>query len=400
MDWYKKNLELTKSVTKAFEQFKRFDDLYGKSFRKIAEDMLAQEEIIKKSITPFYSSFQNIISSLQPEIERIRELQLSSPILDVVNQANVELSTIFAGQSSLLKLAEEARTLSHYWRMEIESAKVLASGTEAAKLALNSHFDSIAQASLLAQERLLNSQWQNLEKSILNKTNELSTAIHSFKNFTESYSLLIQSFKNEKSSVVDFPPFVSGLPPIEILTGSDLLDSISRDYTEFDTEDYVEEADALEIEIREDIETSLDDLLAHIDPEIKRLWHGAKHALTSKNPDKKRHVVVSLREMLTHVLHAIAPDSEVSKWTSKPNHFHKGRPTREARLLYICRAINHGPFEQFMNKDVDAHVKFIRLFQRGTHELDINFTEQQLRTLVVRTEALVRFLVITWNNTK
>ena len=127
---------------------------------------------------------------------------------------------------------------------------------------------------------------------------------------------------------------------------------------------------------------------------------GAKEAMASTNPDKKRHVVVSLREMLTYILHGIAPDNEVSKWTSKPVHFHEGRPTREARLLYVCRDINHGPFEQFVSKDVEAHIKFFHLFQRGTHELDINFTEQQLRTLVVRTEALARFLLITWKNTK
>ncbi|HHT9115780.1 MAG: hypothetical protein HY607_10535 [Planctomycetes bacterium] len=396
MDWYKKHLELTKSYSWAFDQFKRFEDLYGNSFHRIAKDILAQEEIIKKSVTPFYSFYSDIISSLQPEIERIRELHLSSPILDAINQANSGLASLFAEQSTLAKLAEEATSINRFWQTEIESAKHLASGVEAAKLALHSHFDDMAQASLLAQERLLNSPWRNLERSILSKTNELSSALNSFNIFTESYNSLIQSFNTKEFNIIDFPPFVSGLPPIEILTSSDLLDTISRD----ETEEYVEESDALEAKIREDIEISLEELLGNINPKIRRLWQGAKAALSSTNPDKKRHVVVSLREMLTYILHSIAPDSEISKWTSKPSHFHEGRPPREARLLYICRDINHGPFEQFVNRDVDAHVKFIHLFQRGTHELNINFTEQQLRTLVVRTESLVRFLLITWKNTK
>jgi hypothetical protein len=395
-DWYKKHFELTNSISQAIDHFKKFDDLYGNSFHKITKDILAQEEFMKKSIAPFYSSYADIISSLQPEIERIRALQLSSPILDSINQANSGLASLFAGQSNLTKLVEEAASINRYWETKIESARHLAWGMDAAKLALHSHFDDIAQASLLAQERLLNSPWENLERSIFNKTHDLSSVLDSFNTFTQSYESLIRSFNNETFSIVDFPPFVSGLPPIEILTSSDLLDSISRD----ETDDYVEEADALEIEIREDIESSLEELLSYMNPEINRLWQGAKEAMASTNPDKKRHVVVSLREMLTHILHGVAPDSEVSKWSSKPVHFHEGRPTREARLLYVCRDINHGPFEQFVSKDVEAHIKFIRLFQRGTHELDINFTEQQLRTLIVRTEALARFLLITWKNIK
>jgi hypothetical protein len=394
-DWYKKHFGIIDTVSQAMDQFKRFEDLYGSSFHRATKDILAHEELIKSTITPFYSSYADIITYLQPEIERVRELHLSTSIIDAVNQANLGMTALFLEQTSLSKLAEEADSINRYWKTELESVKHLASGVEAAKLALGSHLDKIAQVSLLAQERLLKSPWSDLERSVLYKTNELSSALQSFNVLTENYNSLVHSFSARKFNIVNFPPFVSGLPPIEILTSSDLLDTISRT----DTEEYVEEADALESEIREDIEGSLEELLCHVNPEIRRLWLGAKEALYSTNPDKKRHIVVSLREMLTHILYSIAPDNEVSKWTSKPSHYHEGRPTREARLLFVCRDINHGPFEQFVNKDVESHIKFIRLFQRGTHEININFTDQQIRTLIVRTEALARFLLITWKNT-
>ena len=285
--------------------------------------------------------------------------------------------------------------INHYWKTEIESVKHLASSVEASKLALGLHYDGIAQASLLAQERLLNLNWSDLEKSSFHKTGELSGALESFNVLTENFNSLVHSFSAGDFDILDFPPFVSGLPPIEVLTSSDLIDTISRD----ETEEYPEEADILESEIREDIESSLEELLVHVNPEIKRLWIGAKEALSSSNPDKKRHVVVSLREMLTHILHGIAPDNEISKWTSESSYYHEGRPTRKARLLFVCRDINHGPFKQFVNKDVESHIKFLHLFQRGTHEININFTDQQLRTLIVRSEALARFLLITWKNT-
>jgi hypothetical protein len=395
-DWHKKYFGLTDTVSQAMEQFKRFENLYGSSFHRITKDILAQEELIKSTTTPFYSSYADIISSLQPEIERVRELHLSTSFIDSVNQANSSIAALFSEQRSLAKLAENAASINRHWLTEIESVKHFGSGAEAAKLALDSHFDSIAQVSLLAQERLLGSAWFDLERSAIYKTNEMATALESFSNLTENYNSLVQSFNTREFDITDFPPFVSGLPPIEILTSSDLLDTISRD----EAEEYNEEADALEFEIREDIESSLEELLNYFNPEIRRLWLGAKEAFSSDNPDRKRHIVVSLREMLTHILHGIAPDNEILKWTTEPSHYYEGRPTREARILYVCRDINHGPFAKFVNKDVESHIKFIRLFQRGTHEININFTDQQLKTLIVRAEALGRFLLVTGKNTK
>jgi hypothetical protein len=395
-DWRKKYFGMTDAASRVMDQFKRFEDLYGSSIVRASKDILAHEQLIKNSLTPFYSSYSDIISSLQPEIERVRDLHLSTTIMDAVNHANSGLSILFAEQNSFAKLAEEATSVNRHWLTEIESVKHLGSITEAAKFALDSHFDSMAQVSLLAQERLLNSSWIDLGKSAIFKTNELASALESFGNLSENYNSLVRSFTYREFDLTNFPPFVSRLPPIEILASSDLLDTISKD----DTEDYVEEADALEFEIREDIESSLEELLNHFNPEIRRLWIGAKEAFSSANPDKKRHVVVSLREMLTHILHGIAPDDEISKWTTEPSYYHEGKPTREARILYVCRDINHGPFTQFVNKDIESHIKFIRLFQRGTHEININFTDQQLKALIVRSEALARFLLITGKNTK
>lgn len=393
-DWYKKHFGMINTVSQAMDQFKRFEDLYGSSFHQATKDILAHEELIKSTIIPFYSSYADNIKSLLPEIERVRELNLSTSIIDAINQANLGMSVLFSEQTALSKLTEEAASINRYWKTELESVKHLASGVEAAKLVLGSHLDKIAQVSLLAQERLLKSPWSDLERSVLYKANELSSALESFNGLTENYNSLVHSFSEREFNIVNFPPFVSGLPPIEILTSSDLLEAISKT----DTEEYIEEVDALKSKIREDIESSLEELLGLINPEIRRLWLGAKEAMYSTNPDKKRHIIVSLREMLTHILQSIAPDNEVSKWTSKPSNYHEGRPTREARLLFVCRDINHGPFEQFVNKDVESHIKFIRLFQRGTHEININFTDQQIKTLIVRTEALARFLLITWKN--
>lgn len=193
-DWHKKYFGLTDTASQAMEQFKRFENLYGSSFHRITKDISAQEELIKSTMTPFYSSYADIISSLQPEIERVRELHLSTSFIDSVNQANSGIAALFLEQRSLAKLAENAASINRHWLTEIESVKHFGSGVEAAKLALDSHFDSIAQLSLLAQERLLSSAWFDLERSAIYKTNEMASALESFSNLTENYNFLVQSF--------------------------------------------------------------------------------------------------------------------------------------------------------------------------------------------------------------
>jgi hypothetical protein len=121
----------------------------------------------------------------------------------------------------------------------------------------------------------------------------------------------------------------------------------------------------------------------------------SKEAARSENPDRARHVSTSLRELYTHIVHRIAPDSEVQSWTSESSHFHNGRPTRKARLLYVCRHLNHGPFETFVQKDVAAALGFLDLFQMGTHDIVPAFSATQLSSLIQRMEGLLRFLLET-----
>lgn len=64
--------DFSNAVSQAFGKFNRFNDLYGNSFARMAKDIQAQENLIKSSITPFYSSYANIVASLKPEINRYK----------------------------------------------------------------------------------------------------------------------------------------------------------------------------------------------------------------------------------------------------------------------------------------------------------------------------------------
>jgi len=396
-DWYKKYFDTASATFDAVSQIAKMEKLHGSSFEQMQKDFLSHEELIKNSTMFGGSSCTEALLGFQSKLDKFQELHLfSNASINSIGQASSDLIALASGQNSFAEIIKNAGSINRSWEEQIEFQKYLAGEADAAKLALGSHFDEMARSSLLAQKILLDSSWNDLENNTLYNANEITTALDSFEGLTNNYNSLIHSFSSREFNVLDFPPFVSNLPQVEILTSSALLNKISN----VETKQSVEQANIIEPEIREDIENSLEELINLVNPQIKQLLLGAKEALDSKNPDKKRHIVVSLREMLTHILNSIAPDKEVASWTSESSHFHNNRPTREARLLYICREINHGPFVQFVSKDVESHIKFIRLFQRGTHKIEIDFTNQQLETLIIRSEALVRFLLITWKNTR
>ena len=51
--------------------------------------------------------------------------------------------------------------------------------------------------------------------------------------------------------------------------------------------------------------------------------------------DRPRHVMTSLRELLTHTLHRLAPDREVQGWSSDSEYYNDGRPTRHALSIHL-----------------------------------------------------------------
>ena len=136
------------------------------------------------------------------------------------------------------------------------------------------------------------------------------------------------------------------------------------------------------------------DLLREVNPELYKLYLGAKDAAQSKNIDRARHVLVSLRELWSHFLRTLAPDKEVVGWVPADHEemLHDGKPTRRARVMYICRMIDHQPLIEFAVWDTTALVKFIGFLNR-VHELEPGLTDKQLHALILRTESWIVYLL-------
>jgi hypothetical protein len=97
--------------------------------------------------------------------------------------------------------------------------------------------------------------------------------------------------------------------------------------------------------------------------------------------------------LFTHVLHRLSPPEEFSAWSTSPKDFYEGRPTRKGRLRFICRHINQGPYAKFVEKDVEATLSMVDVFQEGTHGIDPAFNEAQLVLFHLRVETMICFML-------
>lgn len=71
---------------------------------------------------------------------------------------------------------------------------------------------------------------------------------------------------------------------------------------------------------------------------------------------------------------------------------HEGKPTRRARVLYVCRGLNNDALTDFLMHDTRALVKLIELFNR-VHELETELTDEQLRAILLKTDSWLMYIL-------
>jgi hypothetical protein len=181
-------------------------------------------------------------------------------------------------------------------------------------------------------------------------------------------------------------PLIIGSSPVEYYRQVELLKSVTI------SEEPTSEVDAVGAELAASLPEA-STLLSSLDPSLQGLLAGAHEALRGDNPDRVRHVTVSLRELLTHVLHKLAPDDQVLEWARDRGLADVDRPTRRARLLYICRSIDCDALGVFLEQDTQSTLTLMNALNSGTHVVTSRLTSGQLKALVLRMESLLVFLL-------
>lgn len=197
------------------------------------------------------------------------------------------------------------------------------------------------------------------------------------------------------SEVIHMPEFVLPGATREIFTASLSLGSLRIPEQEIQPD-----MQHMIIEVENEVYNPIERLELTI-PGIARPFIGAKSALDSDNPDKGRHVLISLREGWGHVLRNLATDQEVLEWIKTVDCLgllHKHKPTRKARVKYICRGIDNGSLCHFVDKDTAALIELMDTLQH-VHELNMTLSDQQLRALVLKSFSWVLYIFDIWEAT-
>lgn len=360
-----------------------------RQLEKISRDMSRSLSVFDDFASQLRAS-TSIITALQVPLARQHEFvrNLFGTTASVLSQAR--LAKLTTSNFRDLSLANRRLTelVSHAAITDSALSKVFAEHN-----ALRASFESIAsQSSItgllssLETTRLLHTSLSSQCRLLRLEGNSFGWLIDApklfandltatFSKLTRSYREVIECFPNIPEARV---PFIAKFCPIEYSLEIDVLERIS-------------------VEGDEDIDVeglpSIDDELALFDNQLLILVKGARESLKCDNPDRARHVTTSVRELFTHIVHRLAPDDEIKKWSSDDHHYHNNRPTRRARLLYICRKFSCDPLTKFVEDDVRAVITFIDSLNAGTHVVRSKLTEFQLEAIVYRMECLALFLL-------
>lgn len=208
----------------------------------------------------------------------------------------------------------------------------------------------------------------------------------SLRAMTSSYADLASTMTAYEPLTI--PRFTFEQPPVDLFLHAKVVHSISTTPSAEPPEDHEE----LLTSLRTEGEARLAARLQGLGSDFYRKWRGAREALASRNPDRIAHASASIRELFRLVLHTLAPDDAVRAWSSSPQDFHNGRPTRRARFDYIAGRFKTATISSFLSVDIKATLELVTLFDKGVHEKEVSFTDDQLLFLLLRMDAALSFL--------
>lgn len=329
---------------------------------------------------------QTQIEDLHSAIQQSAALAVG-PMMSSIASANIAafgLADIFQDQKTAIDdLMALGSVRADEWRRSVEAL-----GAVAVNEHLKGQMAFLAQCSFLAQANFVGIDLATRVPNLEVTADILAASRVAFEGFSMSYKDLFESYSVPATSIFNLPPSLIEFPTYEFFNEVDLLSTTAiHEAVDFDEQVVV---------VREEINQETNDLVAiqlqRVNPAWLNMLEGARQSLRSDNPDRVRHSITSLRELVREVMHYLSPENELRAWSDAPENFSNNRPTRKARLRYIVREIDHGPFSDFVTKDIESMIEMIKLFQAGTHASESSLTETQVAALLARVEGAVNFL--------
>jgi Predicted pPIWI-associating nuclease len=328
-----------------------------------------------------HADFERFTQSARQAADAMRE-----PYREILESTRGIFGPLAALQSRPEQLRELFGNLHPAWQLRLDKLAGVDQFRSFEGI-LGTHAAAVDEISTAAATLFDRSDAARLEQTLGAGSRVQSAIAESIRGLTSDYGDLVRSASTPRE-LTALPPLVTEAPATEYFLAGELYYSVAA------AEPLPEESEDLVADVHRSIEElpPVDELLERLDPALLVPLQGARARLRSSEPDRERQLSVSIRELLDHLFRTISPDDKVQKWTKDPKHFHSGKPTREARLLFTESSINHGRLAKFVRADVRAAIAFFDATEGGTHELSSKLTDRQLRAMVLRAEGLARFL--------
>ena len=359
-------------------------------------------EAFNRLVDPSYLSvFEQLERTMEPirrqqlEISRTLEMCGAAAQMKEIASANQHWQEVIKQAPASSHLAESLHAAHQSWLDQLKPVQQefskISQLQASAKLALCD-----ASLQLTVTERIMaDIDLEAIRSRFQIEMPVISGLESSIAHVAASYGSLAESL-HDISDITRLPAFVLPGATREIYTTSFALETL-RPLDEWDEEDVETE---IQLVAEAELETSdCIALLQQVEPGLARPYIGARDALNGSNADRARHILSSLREMWNHLLRRLAPDDLVGAWISgianQHDLLHEGKPTRRARVLYVCRELNNDPLTEFLIYDTRALVKLIELFNR-VHELETELTDEQLRAILLKTDSWLMYILQIW----
>lgn len=375
------NTELTKLAV----NLTRSSNIYSDALARVAKHT-ASMDAISKTVTAQLDVERRLLRSTDAMLKQMRLVDTISPGIQSIVSAN----TSFTRMAERLAAIENAQSTA-FRKIFDDHARIQKTiqgiGLTDSITAAFARIDTtrMLSASLAAQTKLA-----NFDNLVFGRLAGLDAAFSraistNLGNLTRSYQSLI-NVAATRESLASRLPLITTYAPIEYYREVEVVESITVDDEPEVDDEPIHKAIAETL-------PSVDGLLEAFDERLVALLYGARQSLRDDNPDRARHVTTSVRELFTQVLHTLAPDDDIRAWTTNDDHFHNNRPTRRARLLFICRHIDCDPLSRFVQDDVRAALSFVDSLHSGAHVVESRLSTVQLASIVSRMESLLVFLL-------
>lgn len=371
-------------------------DAAARAFADMNQDVADLMKLFSAPPVDTFSQADKILDQIRLDHIKMRKAFLP-PIMDPYTP----LKDIFAASNHIydvLGKSSESMDIGDMvhesWREQVGSLTDLSAQLDAAaKLSLGENLLPLA-----ATETILSGiDLDFLEKKFDFPPPTIAAVEKSLFDTTASYRALMESIQ-DLSGLVQMPSFVLPGATYNLYTAGHALKALDLVDEELDEDEEIEEELAF-VSAKYVDNLDIVGLLESVDRELLPMYLGAQDDVNANRPDRARHVLVSLRELTTHLLNTLAPKPDVKVWLCKhgtPDDFDKqGGPKRKAKIRYILRFVSHKPLAKFVQCDADAFEELYQLYNK-LHGKKPNLTDLQLLTIFRKTEATLTFLIKTW----